>query len=185
MSRQLWAEEIWSNYGINGVANTSGAEAIMFPDFVAPANFMQNGKRLAIWALFKYSNVVTTPGSITFRLRWGGVAGTILAQTSAIALNIVAQTDVMGELTLLVEGQDNGGAGVGAILAMGRVTLAAELAGSNNAPDFMGSAGGASGNTPAQVLVDLTTQQNLSLTYASTVATGSCTGMLYSIVALS
>jgi hypothetical protein len=72
----------------------------------------------------------------------------------------------------------------GSILAMGVVFLAAQLAASNNQQNFMGSAGGASTNTPAAVTVDLTADTPLSLTYQSTVATGSITGMQYIIEGL-
>jgi hypothetical protein len=154
----------------------------MFPNVTIPANFMQDGRVLRLMAMFKYSNVVTTPGSITLRLRWGGVAGVILAQSSAIPLNIIAQTDLMGRIKLEVLTRVNGASG--SLLAMGMVDLAQQLAASNNQPNFMGSAGGATGNTPAAVTVDLTADTALSLTYASTVATGSCTGMNYTIEAL-
>jgi hypothetical protein len=181
MSRQFWEESLaWAT--ANGTTNTTGAQAIMFPNVTIPANYMQDGRSLRITAMFKYSNAVTTPGSITFRLRWGGVAGTILAQSSAIALNIVVQTDIMGRIELECTTRTNGSSG--SLLAMGVVHLAAQLAGSNNQPNFLGSAGGASGNTPAAVTVDLTADTALSLTYASTVGTGSCTGMNYYVEAL-
>lgn len=182
MSRQQWVEEIADEQGINGTANTSGAEAIIFPDNTIPNGFLRDGRKLRITAWGKYSNAVTTPGSITFRLRWGGVAGTILAQSSAIALNIVAQTDIMYQITIDITVRANGASG--SVLAMGLVTLAAQLAGSNNAPNFMGSAGGASTNTPAAVTVALNADTLLSLTYQSTVATGSMTGMQYTLEAL-
>lgn len=181
MSRQFWSETIvWAT--ANGTTNTSGAEAIMFPNVTIPANYMQDGRSIRITAMFKFSNVVTTPGTITIRLRWGGVAGTILAQTSGIALNTTAQTDIMGRIIIEVTTRINGSSG--SLLAMGMVELAQQLAASNNQQNFMGSAGGASTNTPAAVTVDLTADTALSLTYASTVATGSCTGMNYYIESL-
>lgn len=180
MSRQFWEEALaWAT--ANGTTNSSGAEAIVFPNVTIPANYMQDGRSLRLTAMGKFSNVVTTPGSITWRLRWGGVAGTILAQSSAIALNIVAQTDDMFRIMIEVTTRVNGSSG--SLLAMGIVELAAQLAASNNQPNFMGSAGGSSGNTPAAVTVDLTADTALSLTYASTVATGSMTGMNYYIEA--
>lgn len=181
MSRQFWQETLgWAVS--NGVANTAGTEAIMFPNIVIPANYMQDGRAISLIAMFKYSNVVTTPGSITIRVRWGGVAGTILAQTSAIALNIIAQTDIMGRMELEVQTRLNGSSG--SLMAMGVVDLAVQLAASNNASQFMGSTGGSTTNTPAAVTVDLTADTALSLTYQSTVATGSCTGMNYLVMAL-
>lgn len=182
MSRQLWVEHVADEQGINGVAIASTSETILFPDNTIPNGYLRDGRKFRITAWGKYSNVITTPGSITFRLRWGGVAGTILCQSSAIALNIVAQTDEMFKVEVLLSVRANGASG--SLLAMGLVTLATQLAASNNQPNFMGSAGGASGNTPAAVTVALNADTLLSLTYQSTVATGSITGMQYSLEAL-
>lgn len=181
MGRQFFEESLfWATN--NGTAITSSSEGLLFPNVTLDANYMQDGRAIRLTAMWKFSNVVTTPGSITFRVRWNGLAGTILAQSSAIALNATAQTDIMGRLQCEIVTRANGA--TGSLLAMGCVWLAQELAASNNAPNFMGSAGGASGNTPAAVTVDLTAATPLSLTYQSTVATGSITGMQYIIEGL-
>jgi hypothetical protein len=181
MSRQYWSETVsWATS--NGATNTSGAEAIAFPNVTIPANFMQDGRILRLTAMGKYSNVVTTPGSITFKIRWGGVAGTVLCTTSAIALNTTAQTDLMWRMEAEIVTRANGSSG--SLLAMGRIDLALQLAANQGNPQFMGSAGGASTNTPAAVTVDLTADTSLSVTYQSTVATGSMTGMNFIIEAL-
>jgi hypothetical protein len=173
---QLWTQTLWA-LEVNGTTNTSGAEAIVFPDQTLPYNLAASKGSLQLTAMGKFSNVVTTPGSITFRLRYGGVGGTLLAQTSAIPLNIIAQTDIMWRLQLDVVTRLSGASG--SVLAMGVVMLAQQLAANNNQQNFMGSAGGLTTNTPAAVTVDLTAAPILSLTYQSTVATGSMTGMMY------
>jgi hypothetical protein len=59
-----------------------------------PANhFGFPGKVVWFHAAGKQSNVVTTPGTVIFRLRYNGLAGTLLATTGTIAPNIVAVTD--------------------------------------------------------------------------------------------
>jgi hypothetical protein len=180
MPQQDWSQILSGNVDIvNGTTNTSGAEAIIMPDKTIPAFYCVEGRKISGQCRFKFSNVVTTPGSITFRVRWGGVAGTILAQTSAIALNVVAQTDIMGFMRFDIDCRARGSAG--SLLCMGSVELAAQLAASNNATQFMGSAGGASGNTPVAVTVSTIVDTLLSITYASTVATGSMTGMIYTL----
>lgn len=182
MPDQKWTQVFDGNVDtINGVVNTSGAEALIFPDKTIPAFYMVEGRKLRGRVRFKYSNVVTTPGSITFRVRWGGLTGTLLAQTSAIALNIVAKTDLMGVMEFDIDCRVRGLVAVGSLLCMGEVRLAEQLAASNNAIAFMGSAGGASGNTPAAVLVTTVVDSLLSVTYQSTVATGSMTGMIYTL----
>jgi hypothetical protein len=182
MPSQPWEQVLDGNVDtINGVVNTTGAEALIFPDKTIPAFYMVEGRKLRGRVRFKYSNPVTTPGNITFRVRWGGLAGTILAQTSAIALNIVAQTDIMGVMDFDIDCRVRGLVAVGSLLCMGEVRLAAELAASNNAINFMGSAGGASTNTPAAVLVTTVVDTLLSVTYQSSVATASMTGMMYTL----
>lgn len=178
MPDQIWSQLLPGNIDIaNGTTNTTGAEAIIMPDKTIPAFYMVEGRIIRVTCRFKYSNVVTTPGSITFRVRWGGVAGTLLAATSAIALNTTAKTDLMGRLQCEIVCRARGASG--SLLAMGAVDLAEQLAASNNATAFMGSAGGASGNTPAAVTATTVVDTLLSITYQSTVATGSMTGMIY------
>ncbi len=174
--QQVWTQVLY-DLSVNGAANTSGSEAIIFPDQTLPFTLNATTGGLRLTARGKISNAITTPGSVTFRLRYGGVAGTILAQTSAIPLNIIAQTDIMWKLSLDLVTRLSGASG--SILAMGEVWLAQQLAANQGLPNFMGSAGGASGNTPAAVAVDLTASPILSLTFQSTVNSGSCTGMVY------
>lgn len=182
MPTQPWSQVLDGNVDtINGIVNTSGAESLIMPDKTIPAFYMVEGRKISGRCRFKFSNVVTTPGSITFRVRWGGLAGTLLGQTSAIALNIVAQTDIMGVLEFDIDCRVRGLVAVGSLLCMGEVRLAQELAASNNAVNFLGSAGGASTNTPAAVLVTTVVDTLLSITYQSTVATGSMTGMIYTL----
>lgn len=177
MSRQYWQESlVWATANGTTISNST-AEALVFPDTTIPANYMQDGRALELNVMGKFSNVVTTPGTLTFRLRWGGLTGTILAQTSAISLSATAQTDIMFRIWMQIITRTNGSAG--SLLAMGLTDLAAQLAASNNLPIFMGSAGGASGNTPAAVTVDLTADKALSLTAQFSVSTSptNLTGM--------
>ncbi len=184
MSRQFWQESLaWSTANGTQISNST-SEAIIFPNVTIPANYMQDGRALELVAMGKFSNVVTTPGTLTFRLRWGGVAGTILAQSSAISLSATAQTDIMFRIWLEIITRANGSSG--SLLAMGQVELAAQLAASNNQPNMMGSAGGASTNTPAAVTVDLTADTALSLTAQFSVSTNptNLTGMNYILKSL-
>lgn len=177
MPNQRWTQPLEPIEIADGGTNTTGAEALMFPDKTIPGGFFTEDRWLTGRARFRFSNAVTTPGSITFRLRWGGLTGTILAQSSAIALNIVVQNAIMGCVNFDIHCRARGA--TGSLLAMGDVILAQQLAASNNQPNFMGSAGGATGNTPVAVTVNTLADTLLSLTYQSTVATGSCTGMMY------
>ena len=78
------------------------SESLLVPDVVIPAMYMYPGRTFALRLAGKISNVVTTPGTITLRVRWGGITGTILVASAAIAQNIVAQTDDTWMLDLLI-----------------------------------------------------------------------------------
>jgi hypothetical protein len=76
------------------VANST-AEAIMVPDITIPANYMEPNRTLKYTLIGKISTVITTPGTIIHRLRWGGVAGTALATSGAYAPDpTAASTDL-------------------------------------------------------------------------------------------
>lgn len=67
-------------------------ETIIFPDysFTASDPLIRVG---SCWRTTVYADssfVITTPGTLTIALRWGGVAGTVLATTGAFAPNPVA-----------------------------------------------------------------------------------------------
>lgn len=56
------------------------------------ANYIDKiGKKFVVRAQGRVSNVVTTPGNLTFRLKFGSI---IVATSRAINLNIVAKTNV-------------------------------------------------------------------------------------------
>lgn len=65
--------------------NTSTAETIMCPDFTFAADYMEIGDAFKYTLLFDWATVITTPGTVTFRLKWGGVGGTALATSGAYA----------------------------------------------------------------------------------------------------
>ncbi len=66
------------------VLNTT-TETIMCPDFTFAADVMEVGDAFKYTLLGNLSTVITTPGTITFRLRWGGVGGTSLGASGAFA----------------------------------------------------------------------------------------------------
>src|ERR1051325_7189445 len=76
------------------IINTT-SETIMCPDFTFSANDsrLYQGAGFNIRAWFDVSNVVTTPGTLTIRVRWGGVAGTVLASSGAITLSSPARSN--------------------------------------------------------------------------------------------
>jgi hypothetical protein len=180
MSRQKWIEPLLIDEANNGANfNNTTTETILFPDFTVPAFYMYDSVHLVYTAMGKIS--ATSTPTMTLALRWGGVSGTVLAQSSAITL--AAATDVMWKVELDIVARLNGASD--SILAMGLVEWGVTIK-TTNTPDMIGSAGGASGNTPAAVTVDLTTNQALSLTgkFGTANASNSITGMVRRILSL-
>lgn len=178
MSRQFWAETIaWATASGTQISNTT-TETIIHPNITIPANYMQDGRAIEVFEFFMFSNVVTTPGTLTLRLRWGGVAGTVIAATDAIALSTTAQTNRLGSIEAIIQTRSNGSSGT--VFATGQVSLGAS-AGTSSL--LMGSAGSAS---PAAVTVDLTADTALALTAQFSVATSptNLTGLNYVLKAL-
>jgi hypothetical protein len=152
------------------ISNTV-TETIVAPDLVIGARTMQSTRCLRVWAFGVNSNVVTTPGTLTFRIRWGGVAGTVLLQSAAQGLDTTAHTNALWSIMAYITCRTSGSSGT--FLSGGNLNVFNVLASTaaNLLPALMGSAGtpGTSGN--AAVTVDTTADKNLSVTAQFSVAT--------------
>jgi hypothetical protein len=93
MSLQTWEETLYSSVADATQISNSTSETIMVPDTTIPAKYWYAGRTVKASLIGVMSNVVTTPGTLTIRARLGGVAGTLLAASAAIALNTTAQTN--------------------------------------------------------------------------------------------
>lgn len=184
MPRQYWNETVsWAVADGTAIANTT-TETIIFPNITIPANFMQDGRVLRLTAYGRHSTTATP--TVTFRIRWGGVAGTVLAASGAITAGS-AVTAAIWKVEAVLQVRSNGSSGT--IFTVGTARLgedAASTVGSaTNAAgdDFMGSAGVA---TPAAVTVDLTADTALSITatWSAASASNTLTGHVYLVEAL-
>jgi len=187
MSKQFWVEALaWATADGTPVANTT-TEGLLFPDVVIPGNYMQDGRTLELYAAGRWSNVVTAVPTITFTLRWGGVAGTVLAISPAIVTPASAVTNAIWELSAQIQTRANGA--TGSLFTIGKVTMSEDAA-----PTFgtvanygvvamMGSAGAA---TPAAVTVSLIADTALSITadWSAANAANTITGHIYTIKSL-
>ena len=166
-------EEVIYNPNADGTAITAAAETILLPDFSIPASYMSVGKLLRYTIIGRQSTAITTPGTITLRLRWGGVAGVAMASSGAFAPDTSAAAT---NLTWMVEWfvQQRTVGATGTSLTVGRVewsdyddASAATIVGNLNMRMAPTSA-------PATATVDTTVDKLLSATYQSSVATASC-----------
>lgn len=147
-------------------------ETIIAPDFTFSANDnrVYQGASFNVRAWFDVSNVVTTPGTLTLRLRWGGVAGTVLATTGAIAMSTTARANYSGCLDADLTFRAIGSAG--SVFCMGVVLLNNVPVGADSAPQGIYTMGSAGANVPAVVSsLDTTVAKALSLTAQFSVAT--------------
>lgn len=80
--------------------SNSTAEAIIVPDYVFPAGFFQQGTTVRGVVRGVCSNVVTTPGTLTYRVRLGAatLSATAVVATSALGLDTTARTNYAWEL---------------------------------------------------------------------------------------
>ena len=143
----------------------STSETIIAPDFTFSAgdNRVYPGAAFNIRCWFEVSNVVTTPGTLTLRVRWGGVAGTLLATTGAISLSTTARTSYTGSLDADLVWRTIGSAG--SAFCMGRVTLNDVPVAADSLPQGIYTMTSAGANVPASVgSLDTTTSKALSVT---------------------
>ena len=180
MSRQYW-EELLATVVSDGtpVANTT-SETIIFPDVTVPGNYMQDGRTVRLRAFGKLS--VTGTPTITFKVRWGGVAGTLLATTEAIT-NGSGLTTVNWELEVYIVTRSNGSAG--SLLVFGTCQVQTNASGDPTVKSNTFSVSGS--DAPAAVgSLDLTTDKALSLTatWSAASASNTLTGMLYTVESL-
>lgn len=152
------------------IANTT-SETIAVPDVTLAAGFMYVGRALKYTIFGEQSTVVTTPGTVIFRLRWGGVAGTALATSGAYAPDPTGASTSLAcyvEYYLVCRAYS---ASAGSIFAMGRAwwndvddASVTTIIGNLNMHAFP--------NTPAVTgSLDTVTAKALSPTFTSSVST--------------
>jgi hypothetical protein len=153
------------------ILNTT-TETIIAPDFTFAAgdSRLYQGAAFNIRCWFDVSNVVTTPGTLTLRVRWGGVAGTVLATTGALTLSSTVRSNYAGSMDVDLVWRSIGSAG--SAFCMGRAFLNDTPVAADSLPQNPYTLGSAGANTPAVVAsLDTTTSKALSVTAQFSVAT--------------
>ena len=171
MSRQFWSELIWwATADATAVASTA-AETIIVPDVTIPANYMADGRVLRVTLAGKMSN--TASATIQWATRWGGVAGTLLAQSAAMGIG-TAVTNIIYRIEMEIQTRANGA--TGALMVFSEMCIS--LTGSTSI-DQVYSVAGAS--APAQVTSDLTADKLFSNTgkWSVSSASNTLTNMQY------
>lgn len=183
MSRQYWMEQIaWAVADGTAIAS-SVTETIVFPNVTFPANLMNDGRTIYLYASGKYSTLGSGTVSHVFKLRWGGVGGTVLATTPTITL-LISMTNAYFDINIEIQTRVNGSSG--SVLANGVVRefggTAPTIGSATGAPAISPiTAGGQT--APAAVTADLTADTALSLTgtHGANSASNTLTGMQYTL----
>lgn len=191
MSKQFWNETLtWATASGTAIANTT-TETILFPNVTIPANYLQDGRCLRLRGFFAYGTTATP--TLTFAIRFGGVAGTVIAKSAALtttsAVGGGAAMTATGSFEIIIQTRSNGSAGT--LMTNGEVvtyTSTAPTAGTvtnYGLPQVLAS-GSTGGTTPVAVTVDLTADTALSLTatWGTANAANSIQGLQYTIEAL-
>lgn len=182
MSKQIW-EEVMDFVDEDGtaVANTT-TETILFPDFTIPAKYMGKDRVLLIEAYGRYSGTGTP--TMRFRMRWGGVAGTVLWDTNTITVG--APTAAMWRVRIWLQTRQ-GGSSAGSMFAVGEVviggTTAPTVGSATGAPAFAlaGSAGLATPAAVGSLNTFIDQSLSLSLQWSAASASNTATGHLRAI----
>ncbi len=179
MSRQFWQEALaWAT--ADGTAVTAnGTETIVFPNITIPGGYLQDGRQLEGIAYGRFSTT-TGPPTLRIRLRWGGVAGVLLADSGTVT-TVASVTSAIWKVYFRLVTRSNGATGT--LFAIGELFLFGAVAAT------VGSATGAPGIAPMGVAgitvpavsaaCDLTADTALALTATWSSASNSLTGHNY------
>ena len=186
MSRQYWAELIaWATASGTAVVS-SITETIIFPNVTFPANYMQDGRTIHLVVFGQYSEPVGGAVTKIFKVRWGGVAGTVICTTGTIT-ELVSATAWLFNFEVWINTRSNGSAGT--VMGNGVCHVfggtAPTLASTTGLSGIAAMTAGGQ-ITPAAVALDLTADTALSvtITHGQNSASTTATGLQYNIMSL-
>ena len=179
MSRQSWSEALWWAVADGTAIANSTTETIVFPNVTIPANMMADARILRITSAGRLSTTGTP--TVRFRLRWGGVAGTVFWDSGTITCGSGVTASLWRhQIEMIV--RSNGSTGT--IFCMGETIIGSALAptvGSATGAAAVGVYGSAGDDTPAAVTLDFTADTALSLTaqWSAASASNTLTGHMH------
>jgi hypothetical protein len=169
LSRQTWQEAVsWVTAAGTAIA-TSTTETILVPNVTVPANYMADGRVLLVKATGAYGTTATP--TLTFGVRWGGVAGTVIAKTGAAVTTSGtgggASMTALWTAEFVIQTRSNGATGT--LFTNGEIVLYTSTVGTAGTVTNYGmpvvlASGSTGGTTPVAVTCDLTADTALSLT---------------------
>jgi hypothetical protein len=147
MPASTWQGVLWSAAADGTALNTSTSEVSLLnaeSKYTLPANFlMYPGQTLRVRAMGRVSNIVTTPGTLTLRVKFN-TTPIAVAASQAMQLNAVAKTNVTWILDWDLTLRSRGGGTAATFMHSGMWTSEA----------VVGSGTGAAGSTgPGQFVI--------------------------------
>lgn len=181
-SLNTWSETLYSST-VNETALTAAAEAVMFPASTVPGfyggmpgGYMSPHRTLHLRCAGQLSTAAT-PGTFLFRIRWGGVAGTVLVASGGAGATGTAVTMAASQTNVFWRAEWY-------ITARGDISTTAALFASG----IMETAGVPTtqnlyfpATAPASVNADTTVFKDLAITHQPSLATASIAGMQYTL----
>jgi hypothetical protein len=179
MSRQYWMELIaWATSSGTPVASST-TETILFPNVTIPANYMADGRTIHLVVIGQHSTLGSGTVTLVFKVRWGGVAGTVICQSGTIT-QVISLAAALFMLEVWITTRSNGSAGtvMGNGIAHVFGATAPTIGSATGAPAVapMTAAGQI---TPAVATLDLTadTALAITLTHGANNASNTATGL--------
>lgn len=163
---QGWEEVVYGLTTDGAAITNTVTETIMLPNFIWPnagPQALYVGKQILITLWGRVSTVVTTPGTITFRLRWGGVAGTLIVTSKAQRPKTTVSTNMASRVIFEMTCRAIGSAG--SVFSMGKCDL------SNTIADAAAPGEETWPDAPTPTTIDTTAASALSPTIQFSVAT--------------
>ena len=141
---------------------------------------MQDGRAIRIRCQGQWTTTGSTP-TLIFNLRWGGVAGTLIAKTAAIT-TVASTTAAVWDLDIIVQTRSNGSTGT--VMGIGDCRAYAGVAGTIASTTGAGlvtpmTVGGVL--APAIATLDLTADTALSITVTPSTTAATLIGLNYTI----
>lgn len=185
-SMQAWRETLYVTVA-DGTAVTGAAKTILVPDFTLPASYMYVGRTLQYTLYGRLSTVITTPGTWTHTLNWGGSGGTVMASTGALAPDpTAAATNLAWYMTYVSVCRSVGTSGTAFTMGNGWMNDVDDGAAAvANLTAALNNQVLAFPDVPAAVTIDTTTAKAISPCITPSVASGSMTCHIGLLEALS
>ena len=149
------------------ISNTT-SETIVVPDFTFPAGYFYQGRTIRGMVRGKCSNVVTTPGTLIYRLRMGTatLSATLVAASDALGLDTTARTDFPWQVDFTIVCRSAGTAGTALVSGLVHQSNVLSSTAANLLADFIPGSGPAVAGT-----LDTTVANLLSVSAQFSVAT--------------